>query len=100
MDRKQSADLVVVLQTALESSVNRPALYLGHLHLESSGGGRRDTQVNTMSHFLSRKCLTDRTEPITVGLFKEIVRRVINISELSACAKIFLNFSSFYCCNI
>jgi hypothetical protein len=47
MDRKQSADLVVVLQTALEGPVHRPALYLGHLHLEGSAGGRRDTQVNT-----------------------------------------------------
>ncbi len=53
MDRKQSADLVVVLQAALEGPVNRPALYLGHLHLEGPGGGRGDTQVNTMSHFLT-----------------------------------------------
>jgi hypothetical protein len=60
MDREQSADLVVVLQAALEGPVHRPALYLGHLHLESSAGGRRDTQVNTMSHFLTQE---GRTKP-------------------------------------
>jgi hypothetical protein len=50
MERKQSADLVVVLQTALEGPVHRPALYLGHLHLESSGGG---AQGHTSKHHVT-----------------------------------------------